>query len=138
MKKVLALFALILTMSIVLPSEVKAQVHYFKTTAYAFKKVNSYGNWNSWSDWQKSNMVMTIDYNNDVVKVYSPKTQTYRITKHVGTFTDSSGGQQVEFAFIDQDGDRGHMRLRIEKNGNSQAYFEFSNIMWVYNVVRTH
>ena len=138
MKKILLTLVLMLSMSFVLPDEVKAQVYTYRTTAYAYKKVNSYGNWTSWSDWQDSDMTMVINYNTDVITIYSPTTQRYKITKFVRKYTDSSGGQQVEFAFVDQDGDKGHMRLRIETNGNSQVYIEFSNIMWVYNVRRTN
>lgn len=129
---------LLLICALVLCVSSKAQTYTYRTTDYAYKKVNSYGNWTSWSDWQKSNMLMTINFDTDVVKIYSPKTQTYRITKHVGSFTDSKGGQQVEFAFIDQDGDKGHMRLRIEKNGNSQIYVEYANLILCWNVRRTN
>ena len=114
-----------------------AQIQYYRTTGFAYKYVNSYGRWTNWTDWQSSDMVITINFNTDVVKIYSPQTQTYRILEHTRNFTDSSGGKQVEFKFIDQDGDRGSMRLRIERNGNSQLYVEFSNIIWVYNVVKT-
>ena len=138
MKKILLTLVMMLTLSFVMPQEAQAQLQTYKTTAYAFKKTNANGIWSSWSDWQASNMVMTINFDNDVVKIYSPKTQTYRITEFVRNFTDSSGGKQVEFRFIDQDGDRGAMRLRIETNGNSQVYIEFSNIIWVYNVRRTN
>lgn len=125
-------------MSFVFTTEVQAQVYTYRTTGYAYKKVNSYGNWTNWSDWLKSDMRMVINFNTDVVTIYSPKTQVYKITEFIRNFTDSSGGKQVEFAFVDQDGDRGHMRLRIETNGNSQVYIEFSNIIWCYNVRRTN
>ena len=138
MKKFILMVLFVVMTSVVLPSEVNAQVYTYRTTEYAYKQVNSYGNWGSWSDWENSDMTMVINFNTDIVTIYSPKTQRYRITEFVRNFTDSSGGKQVEFAFIDQDGDKGHMRLRIEKNGNSQVYIEFSNIMWVYNVRRTN
>lgn len=132
MKKIL--FTLVLLFSFI---AIQAQVYHYRTTAYAYKQVNSNGNWTSWSDWQDSDMLMIINFNTDVVTIYSPTTQRYQITKFIRNFTDNSGGKQVEFAFVDQDGDKGHMRLRIETNGNSQVYIEFNNIMWVYNVKRT-
>lgn len=138
MKKILMTLMLIIGMSFVLPQESFGQVYTYRTTGYAYKQVNSYGNWSDWSSWQDSNMSMVINFNTDVVTIYSPTTQRYRITQFIRNFTDSSGGKQVEFAFIDQDGDKGHMRLRIETNGNSQVYIEFTNIMWVYNVRRTN
>lgn len=138
MKKFLTALMLIMTLSIIIPQEIKAQVYTYRTTGYAYKKVNSYGNWTEWSDWLDSDMTMVINFNTDVVTIYSPTTQRYKITKFIRNFTDNSGGKQVEFAFIDQDGDKGHMRLRIETNGNSQVYIEFSNWIWCYNVRRTN
>lgn len=114
-----------------------AQVQRYRSTAFACKTINAYGTWNDWTDWQSSNLLITIDLTNDVVKIYSQVTQTYYITEYLRNFTDNSGGKQIEFKFIDQDQDRGHMRLRVETNGNSQIYIEFANCMWVYNVVRT-
>lgn len=138
MKKFLLTLVLMLSLSFSVPVEVKAQIYTYRTTGYAIKKVNSYGNWTDWSAWQDSDLSMVINFNTDMVTIYSPKTQRYKITEFVRNFTDDSGGKQVEFVFIDQDGDRGHMRLRIETNGNSQIYIEFSNIIWVYNVRRTN
>ena len=129
---------LILLFTLLIGLEAYSQIYTYRTTDYAYKKTNSSGQWMQWSDWQDSNMRVVINFNTDVVTIYSPTTQRYNITKFIRNFTDNSGGKQVEFAFIDQDGDKGHMRLRIETNGNSQIYIEFNNIMWVYNVRRTN
>lgn len=129
---------LIILFTLLIGLEASAQVYTYRTTGYAYKQVNSDGNWTSWSEWLDSDMSMIINFNTDIVTIYSPTTQRYKITKFIREFTDNSGGKQVEFAFVDQDGDKGHMRLRIEKNGNSQIYIEFSNIMWVYNVKKTN
>lgn len=138
LKKIVLSLMLIFAISIISSQNANAQVYTYKTTQYAENKKNSDGNWTEWSDWMDSDMSMVINFNTDVVTIYSPTTQRYKITKFIRNFTDSSGGQQVEFAFTDQDGDRGRMRLRIETNGNSQIYIEFSNIMWCYNVRRTN
>ena len=134
MRRFLTSLFLLFFLSLVTP--LLAQTHSYRTTEFAYKQVNSYGRWTNWTSWEDSDMLITINFSTDIVKIYSPVTQTYRITEFVRDFTDSSGGKQVEFNFIDQDGDRGSMRLRIERNGNSQIYIEFANVMWVYNVVR--
>ena len=113
-----------------------AQTYRYQTTCFAMKQVNSYGYWSDWSDWEQSDMIITINLDKNVVKIYSPMVQTYLITNYVGTYNDNGGGSQAEYRFIDQDGDIGIMRLRIERSGNSQIYIEFNNIMWVYGVVR--
>ena len=77
-----------------------------------------------------------FDFNNDVIYIYSDKTQIYKVLYQEENPYDSSG-QQVKFRVLDQDGDYGHIRLRIENNGNSQIYVDFNNVSWVYNVKRT-
>lgn len=124
-------------MVLCLASTAAAQIQYYKTTAYAEARV--YNGRYVWGDWQKSDMVLVINTDTDVIKIYSPTTQTYIVygTANNGdAYTDSSGGRNVKFYVIDQDGDKGEIRLRIEKNGNSQIYVDFNNIAWVYNVVR--
>ena len=135
MKKYFLIFILFFAMSFALPQSVDAQIYKYRTTAYAQKYVSN-GRWTDWTDWQSSDMLMTIDFTNDIVKIYSPKTQIYKITEYVRNYRDNSGGSQVELSFIDQDFDRGTMRLRIESNGNSQVYIDFADVMWVYNVRR--
>lgn len=138
MKKFLTALMLIMTLSVIIPQEIKAQVYTYRTTAYAYKKVNSYGNWTNWSDWQDSDMRMVINFNTDVITIYSPTTQIYKVTKYIRNFTDSSGGKQVEFAAVDEEGKNCHIRLRIEANGNSQTYIEWSDLILCYNVRRTN
>ena len=135
MKKYFLIFILFFAMSFALPQLVDAQTYKYRTTAYAQKYVSN-GRWTDWTDWQSSDMLMTIDFDNDIVKIYSPKTQIYKITEYVRKYRDNSGGNQVELNFVDQDFDRGTMRLRIEANGNSQVYIDFADVMWVYNVRR--
>ena len=130
MKRFLMIFALLL--SIVAAN---AQVQYYRSTAYA--QANVYNGHYVWSDWQSSNMTITINLNTDMITIYSPRTQIYRVVSAGDAYNDSNGGRQVSFKVIDQDGDRGTIRLRIESNGNSQIYVDFSNVAWVYNVVRT-
>ena len=114
-----------------------AQVQWYKTTQYAEATiVNGYY---YWGDWESSNMKLCMDIGNDQIIVYSPRTQIYQVYgvyNNGQTYTDNSGGTNIKFYVIDQDYDRGSIRLRIERNGNSQIYVDFSNIAWVYNVVR--
>lgn len=115
-----------------------AQIQYYRTTAYA--QASIYNGTYYWSDWKNSNMTIVFNLTNDVITIYSPVTQVYRIygTYNNGNaYTDNSGGRNVKFYVIDQDYDKGELRLRIERNGNSQIYVDFSNVAWCYNVVRT-
>jgi len=128
MKKIL-LFIMLLVCT-----TVSAETYSYRSFQFAYKAKNSYGIWTDWTDWEKSNLLITIDFTSDVVTIYSSSKQVYNITDSDGNYTDSSGGQQMQFRFIDQDGDRGIIRFRIEKNKNSQIYIEFADVIWVYNV----
>ena len=136
MKKYFIVLMLMFSMFFGSSTNCLSQTYYYKTYQFAIKYKTSYG-WGNWSDWQKSNMKMKIDLDEDMIVIYSEKLQVYSVLESMGTYTDDSGGRQTKFYVIDQDGDYGYVRLRIEKNGNSQVYIDFNDVMWVYNVVRT-
>lgn len=124
----------LLLLTIFISTQAFSQVLQFRTTAYSQRYVNSYGYWTDWSTYQKSNMLVIFDLNKDIIKIYSPKIQTYLILEYIETFIDSYGGKQSEWLCIDQDYDKGHIRLREDKYGNFQLYVDFSNVSWVYNL----
>lgn len=76
-----------------------------------------------------------FDLSEDVIVIYSPTIQAFAIYQQIQPPYDPSG-QQVAFAAYDGDGVKCHIRLRIENNGNSQVYVEYSNLIIVYNVRR--
>lgn len=104
-----------------------AQVNYF--TAYELA-VKIDGKWSAWED---TNIRIKIDIDNDRIVIYSNRTQIYDIISETTPPRDSSGSQKA-FKFIDQDGDIGTLRLRIQDNGTKQIYIDFSDISWVYNI----
>ena len=121
-------------MSIIGITSFAQSLQYFRTTSFAYRYADR-GQWSSWSDWEICQMNMTIDLANDMIYIYSERTQIYNVLYQEASPYDSSG-QQIKFRVIDQDGDYGHIRLRIENNGNSQIYVDFADIAWVYNVRR--
>lgn len=107
---------------------------WYKATSYSFTSADSEGNWSDWTEWQSCNVNILLDTDEGVLVIYSNETQTYDIIAYRGKKRDASGGTQAYFDVIDQDGDKGTIRARLERNGNSQIYCEFANVMWVYNV----
>ena len=79
-----------------------------------------------------------MNLNTDVITIYSNKTQVYKVYTCSDAYYDNEGGVQVKFTVIDQDGDRGTVRLRVQSDGASQIYVDFADIMWVYNVYITN
>ena len=110
-----------------------AQTYSYRAFSAAYKFTID-GRWSNWSNWQKVSTLITIDYDRDVIKVYADDPQVYVIYSYDGKYTDSSGGQQVQFSVVDQDGDNGKVRLRIETNGNSQLYVDFADLILCWNV----
>ncbi len=130
MKKILTLLVMIFCFAV----SSNAQVLLFRATAFAC--ANVYNGTYRWSDWEKSDVKIGIDLDNDGIVIDSPKRQIYVVYKTGNSWYDNKGGKQVKFYVVDQDGDRGSIRLRIDKDGTSQIYVDFSNVAWVYNVVR--
>lgn len=118
-------------------SEALCQVIRFNTTSFTSKERTSYG-WSGWKKKSSSDMLLTIDLDSDLVTIYSPRIQVYKIINYDGAWTDSDGDSTVQYKFIDQDGDYGTLRLVQRRNGLSEVYIDFSNIIWVYSVVRLY
>lgn len=128
---------LIVLMLLCISTSVSAQVINFKTIAYAENQYNYYTEeWSGWSEWQPSDIPLTIDLQNDMVSIYSRVTQIYRIYKAEDSYYDSDGDLNAVFKFIDQDGDRGTMKLLQRTSGSSEIYIQFANVSWCYRVVR--
>lgn len=112
-----------------------AQVINFQTTSFTHKE-RTYRGWTDWAPFERSEMLLTMDLNRDLVTIYSPNIQVYSIISYSGTTRDRDGDTTARYHFIDQDGDRGTMRLVLRSNGKSEVYIEFSNVIWVYSVLR--
>lgn len=80
-------------------------------------------------------MYLTINLNTDIVTVYSPVTQYYKIIDYTGTYRDGNA-TVAEYKFFDQDGDRGTLSLVITATNESHVYIRFANIQWCYRVIR--
>lgn len=127
MRKKIFMFSLLFILTAV---QLQAQTMWFRTTAFASKIVGS-----DWTDWQQSNMKVKIDLQEESIVIYSPETQVYVVLRELDPPVDKTG-TTVKFLVLDQDYNRGAIRLRIENNGNSQLYVDYADMSWVYNVVR--
>ena len=114
-----------------------AETYWYKASSYAYRYTDSRGYWAEWTDWMRCNVNISFDLEDDIITIYSNKTQIYAVIDYNGKSSDGQGGEYVSYKVIDQDYDFGTIRLRIESNGNSQLYVDFANVMWVYNVRRT-
>ncbi|MBR6517559.1 MAG: hypothetical protein IKT40_12070 [Bacilli bacterium] len=111
-------------------------IQWFKATSFSYRYINDYGYWTNWSKWDKCNINIKFELDNDFIVIYSSKTQVYKVIQLVDSPYDDSG-TSIRFSVVDGEGDYGYIRLRVENNQNSQIYVDFANISWCYNVVRT-
>ena len=133
MKKILFILMMLFTVTTVNAQSIAT----FLAHSYAYANINQYTGRYNWSPWYQCQVRIIINLNTDVVDIYSRSPQHYMIIGLGQEGYDNDGGYQVVYPVVDQDGDIGSLRLRIEASGNSQLYIDFSNVAWVYNVIRT-
>lgn len=111
-----------------------AELLTFNTTHFSMRqKVGYY--WSSWEDWQKSDMLVTIDIDKEKIIIFSPKRQIYNIYDYTPAHTDSDGDEVVNFEAIDQDGDICKINLMYRKSGSLELYILFADVQWVYRII---
>ena len=110
----------------------EAESLFYRASFFFFFYVEN-DQWNEWSDWEPSKIVLSIDTDKETITIYSEQEQRYIILDRGDDDQDAAGGEQVELSVIDQDGDSGVIRVRAQKNSVLQLYVEFNNIKWVYS-----
>lgn len=133
MKKLL--FIIILLISSVL---LNAQILLYRTTECAVATVNEYTGRYTWGYWEKSNMSVIINENNNVVTILSPTIQKYYIYEAYNNgkdYLDTDGGHTIKFYVRNQDNYKGELRIRVDKYGGLQMYIDFADYAWVYNII---
>lgn len=114
-----------------------SQIINFRTVVFSCNIYEySLHKWTGWSSWEDSNILITMDFSSDLVTIYSPSIQIYKVYTSSGNYYDSDGDFHILFQFIDQDGDEGTMRLLQRTSGQSEIYIEFKNVKWCYRVIR--
>ena len=106
----------------------------FYATSYAYASVNAYTGSYSWSNWYDCSVKIVVDFENDIVIIYSNKTQYYKVLSTASDQYDRDGGRQMIFNVIDAEDDIGTLRFRVTPRGDKQLYVDFRNVAWVYNI----
>lgn len=128
-------FLIALILVVLTAVSASAQTIRFRTTSYTSKEYTAYG-WTNWKPYQSSDMLVTMNLDTDIVTIYSPRKQIYKIISCEGEYIDNDGEPVLLYRFIDQDGDIGTMKLMQRRSGKSEIYIGFNNIIWVYSVIR--
>lgn len=104
-------------------------------TSYCIRERGYYG-WTDYSSPTRCNIPIVIDTDEDLITIYSARPQIYNIVNYVGSGYDNDGDYIIRFQFVDQDYDRGTMRLVERRSGKYEVYIDFQNVSWVYSVTR--
>lgn len=132
MKRLLMFLVLMFTVAM----STMAESIWFKTKSFAIASVDEEGVYH-WGDWEESSMKIQYNLDTDVITVYSSTKQVYNIYDEAndGEFVeDYKGGETLTVYVVDQDDDKGEVRIRVDEDGDWQIYVDFSNVAWVYDV----
>jgi len=133
MKKIL-----ILIMTLILGIQtLSAQTYRYKAAYYAFGE-RTYSGKIVWGKWQRSNVIITIDFDDDYIKVYSSRNQDYVIIEYGDTYKDEDEANNVNMVALDEEGIECNMRLRVQKDGVAQMYSYYSDCAWVYSDLKRY
>lgn len=106
-----------------------------KYNTVTFTKANIYNNHYYWDNPYPSNIIITLNLNYDLITIYSPKIQIYKIISKGYTYKDTLNGSNVVFKAKDQDNDICFVRIRISNNIN-QLYIDYKNIAYCYKIIQ--
>lgn len=109
-----------------------AETYLYQTTKFAYAQVVN-GTY-YWGDWQQSSLNIMIDTDDGYIAINSPQRQLYKIHGYDNTTSDNQGGEYIKFYVIDNEGDKGTIRVRKDYNGKLQLYVDFNNVAWVYSM----
>lgn len=110
----------------------------FKCKSYenSSKTTNYYGQWGNWSSWNTATILITIDFTNDRIKIFSQVEQVFDIITYEEPTWDADGDKTSKMWAVDQDAIRVSIRLvtLFSDGGRLQLYINYSNMILVYNM----
>lgn len=100
--------------------------------AYRFRSEDT-GQWQDWGDWEECKVLILVDLDRDVIRIYSQETQEYDV---ISDEEEESDSESTSFYYncIDKEGNNCQMRLRVynDPSYGSQLYVAYDDVAWVY------
>ena len=130
MKKNLLVFLLISFCTVC-----SAQVQKFKALSVVTRYENK-GSWTKWSAPTETDILLSINVDDNKIKIYSEKTQIYDIVKYYETEYDEDGDETIKMFCEDKNGNNCYVDLvkLNSQNGRLQLYIRYSDMNWMYNL----
>lgn len=116
-----------------------AQVTKFRTNSFSMKTKNEKTKqWTKWSEAEKADILITIDIENNRIKIFSKGEQVYDIIKYYEKVTDDEGDETIQFQCVNEDGLKCIVRFVIlnSREGRRQLYVDFADVMIVYSIYK--
>jgi hypothetical protein len=112
------------------------QVLKLKSTAIAYQYQDENNQWEEWTDFEETSVLIVMNLNEERITIYSQETQVYDIVQSDGETKDSDGDEFLSLRCVNEDGINCTVRLATlySDGGRSQLYINFSNMVLVYNV----
>lgn len=108
-----------------------------KYTAYSFStRVDNGSSWSDWSKPQDVDILISINTDDDKIKIYSKVTQIYDIVKYKAKETDDDGDDTYPMYCEDAKGQNCNVDFVVLNSQDSrlQLYIRYSDMQWVYNM----
>ncbi len=116
-------------------STASAQTHKFISSGFTVKERNSRGQWGPWSEFQKSDVVISLDTEKDRIIIYSQELQHFKIVSYHEK-TENESDIIYGFSCTDDNGVPFVISIITRKTqGNRrQMYINHKNVIVAYNI----
>ncbi len=107
----------------------------FKASSVSFTDKDEKGSWNEWSDFVKTNVLITVDAKKNLIVVNSAEVQSFKI-KSYGEIQDNDEVNIVPFECVDNKFSKCTIFIITKKKENNrmQFYINYNEVKFVYNI----
>jgi len=107
----------------------------FKASSVSFTDKDDKGSWNEWSDFVKTNVLITVDAKKNLIVVNSAEVQSFKI-KSYGEIQDDDEVNIVPFECVDNKFSKCTIFIITKKKENNrmQFYINYNEVKFVYNI----
>ncbi|MFN5911634.1 MAG: hypothetical protein ACK45H_09890 [Bacteroidota bacterium] len=107
-----------------------SQVDKYKSHAISTKTEGD----DEYSDWEETTVLITIDMDQQRIKIYSKVPQVYDVVSFDEAYEDEDGDTVFNMYCVDDEGIECRLRLISRTSGNAELYCDYSDLSWVYSI----
>lgn len=113
-----------------------AQVLKFRTTALSTNVTKENGGWKGWSEFEDSNLLVTVNLDVQRITIYADKTQNFDITDFDELKKDEDGDDVFTFYCVDNEGRNCRIKFYTlhSQNGGRQMYIYYDSLAFLFNI----